>query len=109
MSNVVKNVFLVIMWAVIAVTAYGVFFGVGKWEGLLWSASRNVSYSMSKFYYDYCYLPAVHGTDAIDKEVSNSWGIPSLYKTESNLSTRTEYGNLNNESENKALYSTGWQ
>ena len=91
MNNTVKNVFLMLMGTVVAVVLYYIFFGSvnlagddlkdmstgqqqlqgTEWMGLIHYMSASVELSMSRYYYEYCYLPAIHKNDALDVDLIN--------------------------------------
>ena len=88
MNKMVKDVFLVLMGVIVALILYYIFFGAtnwtgnkineigsgtqatyrtdGQWMGLISYMSASVELSLSRYYYDYCYIPSVHSNDAID-------------------------------------------
>lgn len=84
MAGMVKNVFLVLMGAVLAFTLYVLFFGaesfdgstlgasegvnvIGEWKGILWYAAGAIEEPISLYYYKYCLVPAVHKDDGVDE------------------------------------------
>jgi hypothetical protein len=83
MENVIKDAFLVLMFAIIAALAYVLFFGMwnmngdkvqgvdGYWKGALFYASDAVQTGISKYYYNYCYLPSYN----VDAYVDDALGL----------------------------------
>ena len=114
-TNLVKNVFLVLMCAIIMGLLYQVFFEVPiesdgvKVEGVLQYSAMKMEYPISKYYYSYCYLPYAHMEDDIDMSLGldlKSSISNNLNKIESDLSSSS--------SDNVILsgycsYTTGWK
>ena len=128
----VKNVFLVIMGVTVAVILYLVLFGttslrgeslVGKkvgnidsvteWQGALWYMARAVENPISRYYYEYCYLPNIHQNDYVDQALGGTPNVSDIQKTETDLTRNytKPYDDLYNfPSEHDCIYhySTGW-
>lgn len=125
MEKFVKNIFLTMMGVVVAMLLYFAFFGFhlsgdsyysgNEWEGALWYAGRAIETPLSRFYYEYCYLPTVNRDNAVDSALGGTQ-INPLQKTESDLtdsSTRKSSDNYSFESATSSsnisyYYSTGW-
>lgn len=97
LNGFVKNVFLTIMGVVVAFILYYIAFGAtdwrggsitgngatvdtdGQWMGLLYFMSASVEVNMSRYYYEYCYIPAIHKNDSIDIDLvrgdSSGFGV----------------------------------
>lgn len=91
MNKMVKDVFLVLMGVIVALILYYIFFGATNWNGtsidhigdgtqanysvdtqwmgLVSYMSASVELSMSRYYYEYCYVPSVHSNDAFDLDL----------------------------------------
>lgn len=91
MTSMVKNVFLMLMGAVVAVTLYFIFFGQGTWEGLLWFATRQFEVPCALHYYEYCYLPNIRQSDGVDEALGGvlQYGIQQTPSDLSNDSILT--------------------
>lgn len=88
MSKLVKEVFLLMMSVMIAMTMYYVFFGQeNKWEGVLYWSTRQVEVPISSYYYKYCYTPNAHNTDYLDMQL----GCRLYGKTRQSQITTTDY------------------
>ena len=130
----VKNVFLVLMYTVMAVILYLVFFGtkslngndlVGvqigtitqtqSWKGLIWFMAGAVENSTARYYYEYCFLPNIHNDDYVDEALggqpsSSYFESGDLQKTETNLSSASsDLYNFPAENSGIRHYSTGWK
>lgn len=102
MNSLVKNVFLALLGVIVALVLYYICFGAtnwtgntidkigsgtqttyttdGTWMGLVSYMCASVELSISRYYYEYCYLPSVHSNDAIDLDLvrgDNSDGYSS--------------------------------
>jgi hypothetical protein len=160
MNSLVKNVFLSIMGIIVALILYYICFGAtswtgktidkigsgtqatyetdGKWMGLVSYMCASVELSLSRYYFDYCYIPSVHSGDAIDLDLvrgDNTYGSAtgSNIKDKVNATNKELYGlssanitnyvlfyssldNTNVEGDNNLIvntslvnyYSTGW-
>lgn len=110
MSSMVKNVFLTLMGSIVAVMLYGMFFGVGEWNGALFYASKVVESSISRYYYEYCYLPNMHMNDSIDESLGCTVAT-DLQSTETFLGEEAGvvYNNVSYPSSLGLFYTTGWK
>lgn len=77
MDSLVKNVFLMILGSTVALFLFWLFFGVKQtntwWKGALWTAAEGVEVGISKYYYDYCYLPVIHSSDGVDQSIGGQF------------------------------------
>ena len=128
MNNLVKNAFLVLMGAVVAFILYILLFGttdlngnqmtedkltitgvgqVSQFKGALWYAAEAMEEPIAKYYYSYCFLPAMHKDDYVDEAlgitVSNK--DKDMFKTNADLSTDTPTSVGNR----FRSYQTGWK
>lgn len=138
MNNLVKNVFLLIMSVTVAMILYMVFFGtvgfngnslVGEkignieqtssWNGVIWYMARAIETPISRYYYEYCYLPNIHQNDYVDEALggiknSDYYYNGDIQETETDLSQSASnpYADLYDfhPSHNGIVhYSTGWK
>lgn len=91
MNNLVKTVFLVIIAVTVAMILYMVFFGTvnfngdslvgtktgnieqtNEWQGVLWFMARAVETPISRYYFEYCYLPNIHQNDYVDEALGGT-------------------------------------
>lgn len=108
MDKMVKHVFTFLMWVTIAWLLYLVFFGTyslqGRdmtsdgaaytgnidqtvaWEGVLWHAAKAIENPISKYYYEFCYLPNIHASDYVDEALGGMPAYGDLFSTETDLS-----------------------
>lgn len=86
LNSFVKNVFLMMMGVMVALTLYFVFFGQGSWEGLLWFGTRQFEVPCAMHYYEYCYLPSIRQSDGVDVALGGTLVYPNLQATPSDLS-----------------------
>jgi hypothetical protein len=130
MNSVVKNVFLLIMGVVVAMILYLVLFGTQglngnslqntytgsikethSWQGAIWFMARSVENPISRYYYEYCYLPSMHSNDYVDKALggttSSYFGSDTYQSTESNLTGNVDTHNFSTDA-NITHWSTGW-
>lgn len=129
MTNLVKNAFLVIMGVTVAMLLYLALFGtydlngnslVGtttgtitqttEWKGALWYAAEAMENPISRYYYEYCYLPNLHKNDYVDEALGGSKSFSSLQKTATDLSSSPtdDTYNFSTGSSTFQTYSTGW-
>lgn len=130
MNNLVKNAFLVIMGVTVAMILYLVFFGtydlngnslvgtntgnitqVAEWKGALWYAAEAMENPISRYYYEYCYLPNLHKDDYVDEALGGSKTFSTLQRTTTDLSsspTDDTYSFSTGSSSVFQTYSTGW-
>ena len=115
-ENMVKNVFLALMGAIVAIILYLIMFGWGngdyrflstggtssdvnssvgayvnksQFDGVVFIAARNIEGSIARYYYEYCYLPNAHVNDGYDMALGYISGNDISYqKTPSNLVDR---------------------
>lgn len=106
MNNLVKNAFLVIMGVTVAMILYLVLFGtydlngnslvgtktgnitqVSEWKGVLWYAAEAMETPISRYYYEYCYLPNLHKDDYVDEALGGSKNFSTLQRTTTDLSS----------------------
>lgn len=78
MTSTVRNVFFILMFAIIGAILYFIFFGTtntvtsetyevqGGWKGVLGVASDSIEVSIARYYYNYCFLPTVNVNNATD-------------------------------------------
>lgn len=131
MNGLVKNAFLVIMGVTVAMLLYFALFGtvdldgnslVGNktgnieqtsyWRGALWYAAEAMENPISRYYYEYCYLPSIHKDDYVDEALGGSQTFSSIQKTATNLSsspTDDTYSFSTGNSTVFQTYSTGWK
>ena len=110
MSRTLKNVFLMLACTIVALLLYFIFFGVdlpayGKWEGLIWFSARAIEQPISRYYYEYCYLPNIHSSDYVDEALGGTPVYTDLYDTPANLAGDVELYNFSGVTD---FYSTGW-
>lgn len=107
MDKFVKHIFTFIMWVFAAMILYFVFFGTynlqGRslenqhmyagdntqtqaWRGVLWYAALAAENPISKYYYEYCYVPNIHANDYVDEAVGGTATYGSLFTTTTDLS-----------------------
>lgn len=129
MNNLVKNAFLVIMGVTVAMLLYLVLFGTydlngnslvgsttgtitqtSEWKGALWYAAEAMENPISRYYYEYCYLPNLHKNDYVDEALGGSKSFSSLQKTATDLSSSPtdDTYNFSTGSSTFQTYSTGW-
>ena len=113
MNDLVREVFVVVIGVTIAFVLYVLFFGMndisgmaindgnlpddwraykagGKiWNGVIWDITDNLDFYVSRYYYEYCYLPQIHANDEIDKEL----GL-TVYDAQSTPSDLSSNGKL---------------
>lgn len=116
-ENMVKNVFLALMGAIVAIILYLIMFGWGndanrflsnkdtnktninkeagaqvdssKFEGVIFLAAHNIEGSIARYYYEYCYLPNAHVNDGYDMALGYISAKDISYQTTpSDLSAR---------------------
>lgn len=132
MNNLVKNVFLVWIGVVVAMLLYMALFGTydldgnsivgtktgnitqtSEWKGALWYAAETIEHPISKYYFDYCYLPTLHETDYVDLALtsitdnttdlsSDLFTVGNYQTTKADLSDNTDKCKLTTD------YSTSW-
>lgn len=130
MTSFVKHVFTFLLWVSIAWITYLVLFGTysleGKslvgtdsaytgnttqsvaWEGVLWHMARSVENPISKYYYEFCFVPNIHASDYVDSALGGSingtvFNAGNIYATETDLSGGSDMYTFS------AGYSTGWK
>lgn len=130
MTNLVKNAFLVIMGVTVAALLYFALFGTydlngnslvgtktgnitqtSEWKGALWFAAEAMENPISRYYYEYCYLPNLHKDDYVDEALGGIKTFTSIQKTKTDLSstpTDDTYQFPTNSSAVFNTYSTGW-
>lgn len=136
MTNLVKNVFLTIMGVTVAMILYLVFFGTtsldgrslvgtktgnieqrSEWQGVLWYMARVIETPISRYYYEYCYLPNIHQNDYVDEALGGTYDTDyydgDLQKTETDLTYSASYPyadlySFPTSSNGINHYSTGW-
>lgn len=129
MTNLVKNAFLVIMGVTVAMLLYLALFGTydlngnslvgsttgtitqtSEWKGALWYAAEAMENPISRYYYEYCYLPNLHKNDYVDEALGGSKSFSSLQKTATDLSSSPtdDTYNFSTGSSTFQTYSTGW-
>ena len=133
MNTLVKTVFTVLFGVVLAGCMYILFFGTsafnsteigtmkirGTWKGALWYMAEALETPISRYYYEYTFLPNIHSNDYVDEALGGrpSWRYyrnSKLFASETDLSEdpfyRTE-DTYNFSSVNPSIqfYSTGWQ
>lgn len=129
MTNLVKNAFLVIMGVTVAMLLYLALFGtydlngnslvgtttgtitqITEWKGALWYAAEAMENPISRYYYEYCYLPNLHKNDYVDEALGGSKSFSSLQKTATDLSSSPtdDTYNFSTGSSTFQTYSTGW-
>lgn len=91
MNSIIKNVFLMIMGVTVAWFLYLALFGTqgfngndlsnasmgqvtqsSSWKGALWYMAEAVEKPISRYYYEYCYLPNIHSNDYVDEALNGS-------------------------------------
>lgn len=138
MNKLVKDVFLVIIGVTVAMILYLVLFGttslngskndlVGTktgnieqtqaWQGVIWYMAEAIETPLSRYYYQYCYLPNLHQGGGVDKALGGTYNTAyfngDIQKTETDLKDSALYpsGDLYNFSSSNGVYhySTGWR
>lgn len=138
MLDIVKNVFLVIMGVTVAMFLYLALFGTNDlngnslvgtktgnveqntaWQGAIWYMARAIENPISRYYFQYCYLPNVHQNDYVDEALGGSkyasYYNGNLQHTETDLSNDGTLGNpidfytFTSNSNGIYHYSTGWK
>lgn len=131
MNNLVKNAFLVIMGVTVAMLLYLALFGTydlngnslvgtttgtitqtAEWKGALWYAAEAMENPISRYYYEYCYLPNLHKDDYVDEALGGSKSFSTLQKTATDLSsspTDDIYNFSTGSSSVFQTYTTGWK
>lgn len=108
MDSFVKNLFLTLMGALVALFLFWLFFGVKQtdtwWKGALWIATESVEVGISKYYYEYCYLPTIHSSDGVDKSINGKFR-GDTYNTATGV--RPSYNCVGNGSNMGVLKQTG--
>ena len=108
----VKNVFLMLMGTIVALLLYRAFFGQHsggiEWKGALMFAAEAIEQPISRYYFEYCFLPNIHSTDAIDRQL----GCTVTTGTSSDLFSGIQLTDTSLDSEFILLptssYSSGW-
>lgn len=126
MNGLVKSVFLFIMAVVAALLLYFMLFGNQSltgtnlymgganlhWKGALWYAAEQMENPISRYYYEYCYLPNVHANDYIDESLggttSSLYPSGNLQSTGTDLSTSIDMYSYSSVA-GIVHYSTGWR
>lgn len=104
--KMVRDVFIIIGGVVMAMLLYNLFFSVGTYKGVLWTASNSVENAVSRYYYQNCYLPSVHRYSYLDAELGcgvygyNGGSYSGI------MSTPSKDGSIT--SLPSGSYSTGW-
>lgn len=111
MHKLVKNVFLMILGVTVALILYFVFFGVnlapyGTWEGLIYHSARAIETPISRYYYEYCYLPSIHSNDAVDSALGGTSTVSNIQQTPSDLNYGVDIYSFSSAPDH---YSTGWR
>lgn len=131
MNNLVKNAFLVIMGVTVAMLLYLALFGtydlngnslvgtktgnitqLSEWKGALWFAAEAMENPISRYYYEYCYLPSLHKNDYVDEALGGSKTYSTMQRTTTDLSstpTDDTYNFTTGGSSVFQTYSTGWK
>lgn len=128
MNNLVKNVFLLMMGLVAAFLVYFMLFGnrsldghniyMGSanlhWKGALWYAAEQLENPISRYYYEYCYLPNIHTNDYLDEALGGTRNTGGLYYHGSMQETRTDLSGSDDlytfhSTGDITHYSTGWR
>ena len=131
MNNLVKNAFLVIMGVTVAMLLYLALFGtydlngnslvgtktgnitqLSEWKGALWFAAEAMENPISRYYYEYCYLPSLHKNDYVDEALGGSKTYSTMQRTTTDLSstpTDDTYNFTTGGSSVLQTYSTGWK
>lgn len=138
MNKLVKDVFVVIIAVTVAMILYLVLFGttslngskndlVGTktgnitqtqaWQGVLWYVAETVETPISRYYYQYCYLPNIHQNSGVDIALGGKYNTSyfngNIQKTKSDLSDSALYpsADLYNFQDVNGVYhySTGWR
>lgn len=109
-NSLVKNVFLMLMGSTVALILYFVFFGVnmapyGTWEGVLWWSARAVETPISRYYYEYCYLPNVYSSYYVDEALDGARIVSDIQDTPADLSSVDDLYIFTGSDH----YSTGWR
>lgn len=124
MTGFVKHVFTFLLWVTIAWIAYLVFFGTysldgrslvdgstaytgnteqtSEWKGVLWHAAVSSENPISKYYYEYCFLPNVHAGDYVDAALGGTARY-ALFETITDLEGDSDMYSVPSD------YSTGWR
>lgn len=136
MINLVKNVFLTIMGVTVAMILYMVFFGTtsfdgtslvgtktgnitqtSSWQGVLWYAAESIETPISRYYYEYCYLPNIHQSDYVDEALggikNSAYYNGNIQQTRTDLSYDAsnpcaDFYNFGVSLTGIPYYSTGW-
>lgn len=132
MTSFTKHVFTFMIWISIAWIAYLALFGTyslqGRnlatgdtaytgntsqttaWKGVLWNAALAVENPISKYYYEFCYVPNIHAGDYVDAALGLS---PSGYATTGGNTLFNTITDLQGSSDmydaSSANYSSGWR
>ena len=83
------------------------------WKGALWYAAEQLETPISKYYYEYCFLPNIHSNDYVDEALEGIKDTTTYYKngnlqlTETNLSGNNDLYRF--ASHDIPHYSTGWR
>lgn len=98
------------MGSTVALMLYFAFFGIKDWRGVLFYASEVVESSISRYYYEYCYLPNIHMNDSIDESLGCTVAA-DLQSTETFLGEEAGlvYNNVSYPSSLDSFYTTGWK
>lgn len=132
MNGFVKTVFTVIYGVVLAGVLYILLFGTsafngtelftmqikGTWKGALWYMAEALETPISRYYYDYTFIPNIHNNDYVDEALGGrpSWKYyhnGKLYLTETDLSKDPFYNKedtyrFDGVSSGISTFSTGW-
>lgn len=137
MIKMVKDVFLFIMGVTVAMFLYLALFGtydldgnslVGtktgnvtqaqEWKGAIWYMARSIESPISRYYYQYCYLPNVHQNDYVDEDlggIATSMFSGDIQKTTSDLSSNGtlssphDFYTFSSGTNGVYYYTTGWK
>ena len=117
MTKLTKNVFLAIFGTAAAMVLYFVLFGVPagniagvfhwtQYRGAIYYAARFIETPISRYYYEYSYIPNFHANDYVDEALGGTDNIGDIYNTPADLSWfddgYTFTGSVRH-------WSTGWQ
>lgn len=133
MIRMVKDVFLVIIGVTVAMILYLVLFGtydldgnslVGtktgnieqtkEWQGVIWYMARSIETPISRYYFEYCYIPSVHQNDYVDEVLGGtkyvSYYDGNLQHTKTDLSNNSkDFYNFTSGTNGIYHYTTGWR
>lgn len=138
LHSFVKNIFLTLMGVFVAILLYVLFFGTNSsadgdvvdvselpvgaelvdglqnWQGVLWWAAWWIEVPISRYYYEYSYVPNMHVNDYVDEELGKSYNIQlneDVYDGDNIFKSKADLSSSDSDRytfSGDGYYSTGW-